>query len=92
MTTRNDVERLAQEADNRLYTSDIAVPYKLVRDLCRAWLALDAAPEVELVSAEDDGWWVNGARDADEEMEIDRMAGEKVRLVATPASGGPRDG
>lgn len=55
---------------------------KLLAQLCRAWLALDAAPECE-VTRED---WLENA----ESFAAD-LIGQRVRLVATPTTRGPSE-
>ena len=80
MLDRGQVEYMLQVAIDHGHQIDA--------ELCRAWLALDAAPfghvpvyspgsSVGAVSV----WF-------DEGVSADPISGQRVRLVATPASGG----
>lgn len=45
MIERAEVERLLEVASDPLFTSAIKVPAKIAAELCRTWLAVEAAPE-----------------------------------------------
>jgi hypothetical protein len=86
---RDEVLSLQYTASKNLVSCHLT-PDELA-ELCRAWLALDAAPEGEVgyLCADDAGAECHVYRR--ETFPADMMD-QRVRIVATPASGGPRDG
>lgn len=87
MSKRNDVLALLHVAGQSGASCNITPD--LLAELCRAWLALDSAPEALLDFDAIPGGNVVCTYDIDIHHEL---VGQCVRLVATPTTRGPSDG
>lgn len=87
---RKQVEAVAFDAYMFPNGTNWMMSAEVLAELCRTWLALDAAPEGEVVVLSD-GTPTIKADDLYGLGSLFGLDGYTVRLVATPASGGPRE-